>query len=312
MIHELPLERATLHGHFSRDLPPILEIEPGDRLRGRTLDAYWHEFEQEPDFDRPVPFPGRDEERDPGHALCGPVLVRGARAGMVLEVRVERVETGRWGWTSAGDGGARQARMGLHAGPAELYWTMEPGGGWATERSGRRVALRPFMGVLGMPPAEPGRHSTIPPRATGGNLDCRELVPGTSLFLPIAVDGALFSFGDGHAAQGDGEIAGPALECPMTCELSLHLHPDLRLAMPRARTPSGWVTVGLHEDLEEAAYLAANGMLDLLVERLRMDRHEAAAFASVVMDLRISQLVNFSRGVHAMVSDAALAGLESC
>jgi acetamidase/formamidase len=137
-------------------------------------------------------------------------------------------------------------------------------------------------------------------------------VAGTTLYLPIPVDGALFSAGDGHALQGDGEVAGPALECPMeAAELEFHLRPELALARPRAHTPRGWITFGFSESLDDATVLALADMLELLDERLGCGRREALALASLVVDLHVTQVVNGVKGVHAMVTDQALAGLAT-
>jgi acetamidase/formamidase len=183
-----------------------------------------------------------------------------------------------------------------------LYWALSPDEGLARSQFGQTVRMRPFMGILGMPPDMPGRHSTAPPRFCGGNLDCKELVAGSRLFLPIAVDGGLFSTGDGHALQGDGEIAGLALECPMAqVDLEFHLHPDVSLAYPCAHTPVGWITFGFDESLDEAAMIAVEGMLDLMKEHCQLERKEALALASLVVDLRITQIVNGARGVHAVL-----------
>jgi acetamidase/formamidase len=163
------------------------------------------------------------------------------------------------------------------------------------------------MGVMGMPPDEPGILSTYPPRVTGGNLDCKELIAGATLFLPIAVPGALFSTGDGHGVQGDGEVCGTAIECPMErVELTFHLRDDLRLSTPRAHTTEAWVTFGLHEDLNEATLIAANAMLDLMGEQYGLHRKDALALASLTMDLRITQIVNGVRGVHALLPHGAI------
>ena len=149
--------------------------------------------------------------------------------------------------------------------------------------------------------------TSVPPRPTGGNIDCKELVAGSTLFLPIAVAGGLFSLGDGHAVQGDGEVAGPALECPMDeVRVTLALRPDLRLSMPRAHTPGGWITFGFDEDLNRATYAALNDMLDLMQELHDLDRREAVALASLVVDLRVTQVVNGVRGVHAVLPPGAL------
>ena len=169
---------------------------------------------------------------------------------------------------------------------------------------GDELALRPFLGVMGMPPDEPGEHSTIPPRVCGGNLDCRELVRGSTLYLPIAVEGALFSCGDGHAAQGDGEVSGTAIECPMErVELTFGLS-ELQLTTPIARDADGaWITLGLHEDLDEAAVIALNAMLELLGRERGLSRRDALALASLQVDLRITQMVNQVCGVHAILRE---------
>ena len=163
-----------------------------------------------------------------------------------------------------------------------------------------------------MPPPEPGVHPTYPPRVWGGNLDCKELVAGSTLFLPIPVAGALFSAGDGHARQGDGEVSGLAIECPLErAEVTLEVRSDLELETPVADTPAGWVTFGLHENLDVAAAFATSAMLDLMERELGLTRKEALAFASVVVDLRVTQVVNGVRGVHALLARDAIGMGES-
>ena len=307
-IHELELERATLHGHFSRDLAPVLTVDSGDTVRYRTLDAGWH-IGPPPSSDAPAPrFEPRDDELDRGHALCGPVAVRGAQPGMVLEVQIAALRPGTWGWTVAGGWDSDlNRRLGVTEGDCSVGWTLDAVAMTGRSAQGQTVALQPFLGVMGMPPDEPGQHSTAPPRACGGNIDCKELVVGSTLYLPIAVPGALFSAGDGHAAQGDGEVSGTAIECPMEqVDLVLSLRDDLRLTTPRAETPAGTLTFGFHEDLDEAITIALNAMLDLLGARYNLSRREALALASVVVDLRITQLVNGVRGVHAVLPHGAV------
>ena len=157
-----------------------------------------------------------------------------------------------------------------------------------------------------MPLDQPGIQSTFPPTRCGGNLDCRELTEGTVLFLPIAVDGGLFSTGDGHAVQGDGEVAGPALNCPMQVEMEFRLHPELRLALPRARQTSGWLTFGFGRSLDEAAAIATVEMVKLMGELYGFSPRQALSFASLVVDLRITQMVNGVRGVHALLRDDSI------
>jgi acetamidase/formamidase len=281
VVHELPLERRTLHGHFSRDLAPVVAIEPGDSVRISVPNAGWR-------IDSGDRFEPPDAELDTGHALAGPVEVRGARAGRTLAVRIDDVAPGPWGVTFGNE--------------HEMRWELLDG----TARSGRfAVVMRPFLGVLGMPPPEPGAHSTIPPRRWGGNIDCKELVAGSTLFLPIPIDGALFSAGDMHAAQGDGEVSGTAIECPGRATLSFDVR-DEPLEWPRARTRDAWITFGFGADVGAAAKVATDEMLVLLQELHDVSRDEALALASVAVDLRVTQVVNDAVGVHAVLRDDAL------
>ncbi|HEU4971784.1 MAG TPA: acetamidase/formamidase family protein [Gaiellaceae bacterium] len=301
-LHEIPLERRTLHGHFSRDLAPILTVESGDSIGLACLNSGWRTAEHEV-------FPERDEELDAGHALIGPVEVRGARAGQMLEVSIEELRIGAGGVTQAGGFATPlNERLGVEDGETlTLLWSLDADSATGRSDAGHEVGLAPFLGVIGMPPDEPGIHSTAPPRRCGGNIDCKELVAGTKLFLPIPVDGALLSAGDGHAAQGDGEVSQLAIEAPMErAVLTLSVRDDLRLEWPMAWTPDAWLTFGFDEDLDEAAAIAIDGMLALLQREHGLVRREALALASVVVDLRVTQLVNGSRGIHARIAHDAL------
>jgi acetamidase/formamidase len=281
-VHEIPLERRTLHGHFSRDLEPVLTVEPGDSVRFAVPNSGW--YLESRDLVEP-----RDPELDAGHALVGPIEVHGARAGQTLVVGIDEVRPGSWGVTPT-------------SGEHLLRWELADGVGRA---GGLEVELAPFLGVLGMPPDEAGIHSTGPPRRSGGNIDCKELVAGTSLFLPVAVDGARFSAGDGHARQGDGEVCGTAIECPAEAQLTLDVRDDLPLEWPIARTDGAWLTFGFDERLGCAGEIALDGMLDLLEREHGLARDDALALASVVVDLRVTQVVNAAVGVHAVLADDA-------
>jgi acetamidase/formamidase len=302
MTHEIPLERRTLHGHFSRDLPPILTIDSGDTVAFSCLDSAWHLAPGEK-------FEPRDEELDNGHALVGPIEVRGGRAGQTLAVRIDEVRVGSFGATLAGGlSTPLNDRLGMSEGEALiLRWALDADAGVGRDEEGREVELRPFPGVLGMPPPERGVHPTAPPRPWGGNIDCKELVAGTTLFLPISVDGAYFSAGDGHARQGDGEVSQTAIECPLDrLELTLSIEDSPELKTPIAWTPDAWLAFGFDEDLDEAAAFAVDAMLDLMQRELELERNDALALASVVVDLRVTQLVNGVRGVHAVLSHDAI------
>ena len=283
MTHDLPLERRTLHGHFSRDLPPVLTVEPGDSVRIATPNAGWV-LEDGSDFEP------RHLPADWGHALAGPIAVRGARAGQTLVVRIDEVTAGPWGVT-------------LTQPPHLLEWRLE-GDEWVAS-TGHRVRSAPFLGVMGLPPAEAGTHSTIPPRPQGGNIDCKELVAGTTLYLPIAVDGALFSAGDGHGAQGDGEVSGTAIEAPSRAQLTLDVRDDLPLEWPCARIDGAWLTFGFDEGLGAAARKAVDGMVALMGREHGLAADDALALASVCVDLRVTQVVNEQLGVHAVLRDSA-------
>ena len=307
--HEIPLERATLHGHFSAGLPPVLTIEPGDSVRFSTLDAGWGLEAPHLDGSARREFVPRDAELDDGHALIGPIAVRGARAGQTLVVRIDELCVGPYGLTTAGGWESPEnARLGVEEGEMHLLvWDLDADAATATDQHGRVVELRPFLGVLGMPPPEPGTHPTPPPRAWGGNIDCTELVAGSKLFLPIPVDGALFSAGDGHGRQGDGEVSTVALECPFECvQLTIDVRDDLPLEMPAAETEDAWITFGFDEDLDEAVALATDGMLALMQRELGLERRDALALASVVVDLRVTQMVNGVRGAHAILRRNAI------
>jgi acetamidase/formamidase len=313
--HDIALEQRTVHGHFSPELEPILTVASGDTISFPTLDCGWGLGPPAPEAGERWQLERRDPERDTGHALVGPVEVRGAPPGAVLEVRVDEIRPGSWGWTWAAGGWESALNPRLRLPDLEghlLEWTLDRGAGVARDQKRREVPLRPFLGVLGMPPAEPGAHSTIPPRPTGGNIDCKELVEGSTLLLPIAVEGALLSAGDGHAAQGDGEVGQMAIECPLDLvRLTLTVREDLSLETPAAKTPSAWLTFGFGETLDDAMVQALNAMLDLMERELEVDRKEALALASVSVDLRVTQVVNRVVGVHARLAVDVLEGLRA-
>jgi acetamidase/formamidase len=305
-LHEIPLERRTLHGHFSPDLEPVLTIDSGDTIVISALDAGWG-LEGGPGERRR--FQPRDRELDAGHPLIGPVEVRGARPGHVLEVSIGAITVGPYGFTDAG--GWRtplNTRLGVARGDTHtLWWELDAAAGVGRDQYGRELELRPFLGVLGMPPPESGVWSTGPPRIWGGNLDCKELIAGSTLLLPVPVDGAFFSAGDCHARQGDGEVSQVAIECPVErAELTLRVRDDLELRSPIARTSEAWLTLGLDKDLDKAAASAVEAMLELMEREHGLERRDALALASVVVDLRVTQIVNGVKGVHAVLADNAL------
>jgi acetamidase/formamidase len=268
-----------MKGWFSREYEPVETIQPGESVSFQTRSAVWK-------WD---PADAGDHPDGAGHALTGPFAVRGARAGQTLVVELHEIVPRPWGETWAGG--------------ESFSWQLD--GDW-WQLGERRVRSAPFLGVIGMPPPEPGEHSTIPPRRWGGNIDCKELVAGTTLYLPIPVDGALLMAGDGHGAQGDGEVSGTAIECPLDrVTLGLDVR-DLELRSPLARIDGAWLALGFDEDLDLAAEQALATILDLMERELGAPRPECLALASVAVDLRVTQIVNEVKGVHAVLRDDAI------
>jgi len=297
-------ERRTLHGHFSRDLEPVLTIQSGDTVQFSTLDSNWGmepyvggAYALRPEFE------GRVAGLDDGHALTGPIAIEGAQPGMTLEIQIKDIRLGAWGFCLGGGWpSAVNKRLNITSRGIVHDWRFDKQRMIGRNHLGHTAILRPFMGIMGMPPDEPGMHSTIPPRVCGGNLDCKELLVGSTLYLPIAVAGGLFSTGDGHAAQGDGEIGGTAIECPMDLvELTFHLRDDFPVTTPVANTPAGWITMGFDASLNEAAFMAAEAMFTLMEKLYQLDRWEVIALASHAVDLHITQIVNELCGVHAIL-----------
>ena len=290
---------------FSRDTPPVLTVSPGDQVTVGSLDASGYtERQLMPGEQRPRMIPGAR-----GHCLTGPIEVTGAEPGQVLAVRLLSLRPAAWGWTVAAARDNRLTRrLGVTAGPPSwLLWEIDADRGVARCDRGYQVAIAPFLGVVGMPPAEPGEHSTVPPRAAGGgNIDCRELVATSTLYLPVTVPGALLCLGDGHAAQGDGEVAGTAIECAMTTEIRLDLITDPPVPGIHAVTPAGRITFGFAEDLDEAMADALDAMLAWMSALYGMDKAAALALASPAVSLRVTQVANETWGVHALLPDGAL------
>ncbi|MUK89024.1 acetamidase [Ornithinibacillus sp. L9] len=314
-VYHVSPSRETLHGFFSRELEPVLEIQPGDTVVFKTLDSAWG-LEKRSSAGSPrkkfSDIATHRQSKTFGHSLVGPIFIEGAMPNQTLEIKINEIIPGTWGWASAGGFKSYwNEKMGM-VDEKEVTLDFELDHSKMIGRSqfgsfDYSVKLNPFMGIMGMPPAEYGQHTTITPRRWGGNIDCKELQAGSTLYLPVPVEGGLFSVGDGHAAQGDGEVSGPALECPMErVSLTFNVLNDMPINMPRAKTKDGWITMGFHENLEEAMWLALSEMLDLMSTNYQISRTEAYAFASLVVDLHITQVVNHVKGVHAFLSFDAL------
>jgi acetamidase/formamidase len=236
------------------------------------------------------------------HILTGPIAVRGAEPGDTLEVRIKKIElTADWGWNVI-----RPLRGSLPEDFPEFQrWVTPIDRKKMTAKLawGPTIPLQPFFGILATAPRpEYGRISTVEPREFGGNVDCKEYVAGTSVFLPVFVPGANFSAGDGHAVQGDGEVCLTALETCLKGTFELVLHKEMRLKMPRALTPTHYITLGIDPDLDDAAKQALRDMIAWLVQMKGWKPAEAYVFCSLACDLRVTQLVDGNKGIHAMVA----------
>jgi acetamidase/formamidase len=293
---------------FSRAHDPVVVVDPGDTIVVRTLDAagYLERHAYPGDVDRPRMFPGEFR----GHCLNRPVAVRGAAPGDMLAVEIRSLTPDTSGWTvsQGGPDSPVARRLGLTSDDVSwLLWEIDAGAGTATANGKYTRSLAPFLGVTGVAPAAPGEHSTVPPRAeAGGNIDCKELIAGSTLYLPVNVDGALLYLGDGHGAQGDGESCGTAIECGMTTEAVVAVVRDRPIASVHAETPSGRVTFGFSADLNEAMGDALDAMVTWIEKSYGASRAEALALASTCADLRITQVVNVTWGVHALLPAGVL------
>jgi acetamidase/formamidase len=288
--HRLTAEPT--HSRWNRALASRLTISSGDTVHMSCLDASGGQVK-----------PGATVEdflaidRNKIHALTGPIRIDGAEPGDVLEIQVLQVEHRGWGWTSVIPGlGFLKDRF---REPYLFHWTLDP----EISRSlgSAIVPLRPFCGVMGVAPAEDGEFRTRPPGPFGGNMDVRELCTGATLYLPVLNPGALFSAGDAHAAQGDGEVCINGIECPAEVTLRFHVHRHQPLSGPliesaESRSPDApadaWIVVESDPDAMQAARRATERMIDLLVARWSLTPIHAYLLCSVTMKLRISQVVN--------------------
>ncbi len=289
------IHKAHIHHGWNNAFAPVLTIAPGASIEFETLDASSGQLSAKSTADDL-------KKLDLGRVnpVTGPVFIDGARPGDALKVTVLSFKPSGWGWTGNIPG------FGLLADQfpeARLHhWHYDPGLAPAMYGPGGRVPLRPFTGTIGVAPAAPGLHSVIPPRNVGGNMDVRDITEGVELYLPVEVDGALFSAGDTHAAQGDGEVCGTAIESPIDVALKLELVKGANLRMPRYVTPGpvtnhfdkkGYeVTTGIGPDLMQGARMAVSEMVELLSRRFGYSAVDAYMLCSVCADLRISSIVD--------------------
>lgn len=302
--HELHASPKSVHwGFFDASLPPVLRVDSGDQVTVHTVSGEPPDLPEAQDMILPELRAIHEEvEKGAGpHIITGPIWVRGAEPEDVLEVQIEDIELRQdWGWNLILPLlGTLPEDFPLHR---FVVIPLDRERMVARGPSGTRVPLRPFFGILGVAPAPNlGRVPSFPPGPYGGNMDNKELIAGTTLFLPVFNPGALFSVGDGHAAQGDGEVNLTAIETAMTGTFTLIVRKDLSLKAPRAETPTHHITMGFDPDLDDAAKGALREMIDLLVKTQGLSREDAYMLCSLSCDLRVTQLVDGNKGVHAML-----------
>jgi acetamidase/formamidase len=310
-MHQLNAGADTVHwGYFDAALAPLLTIDSGDTVTISTVSGA-RDVMPPPPLVVPAALAAVQAQQSPklpGHMCTGPVAIRGAQAGHVLEVRIKAIELHYdWGYTFSkplsgalpDDFAAIQLMhipLDRKAMTGRLPWGLD-------------LPLRPFFGVMAVaPPAAWGAISTLPPRRNGGNLDNKELVAGTTLYLPVHVDGALFSVGDGHGAQGDGEVCVTAIETGLIGTFELIVRDDLKLEWPRAETPTHVMTMAFDPDLDQCVVIALRQMIELIATETNLSRQEAYMLCSLAADVRVTQVVNGAKGIHVMLNKSYLKG----
>ena len=294
--HTLGDEEENIHRVWDNTLDPVLTVEPGDVVQFECRDATDGQVDHDTTA-ADVP----EISLDPIHPLTGPVAIEGAEPGDVLQVDLLDLQHEGWSYTAFFPG---EVGMGLlpedFPDPGIHVWDLEDDVGHFV--NGIEVPLDPFPGVIGVAPAAEGEHGTLPPHDGGGNVDIKHLTAGSTLYLPVAVEGALFSTGDCHAAQGDGEVCVTGVEAPMTVTARFDVRDDVEVEQPQFRTghpftPTGkdepmYGTAGIADDLMEATKKAVRYMIDHLEAERGLTREEAYILCSAAVDLKINEVVD--------------------
>jgi acetamidase/formamidase len=310
--HTLMPSPQTVHiGYFLASIKPVLSIESGDVVTLESVAAIVPSVVDQAGVVSPGAVPqyhrdiyGEVKDRGPGpHVLTGPIEVKGAMPGDVLEVRILDINL-------ALDWGYNRQRAYTGALPEEFtgVWTriipLNRENKTAEVAKGVVVPIdRPFFGTMGLAPDPAmGRISSGPPGVHTGNLDNKDLVAGTTLYMPVHAPGALFSAGDAHAAQGHGEVDLTAIETGLRGKFQFIVRKDMKLTWPRAETPTHWIVMGLHPDLDEGMKIAVRETIDLITKRFpNLTREEAYMIASVAVDYHVTQVVDGTKGIHGMI-----------
>jgi acetamidase/formamidase len=306
-----PTPKTVAWGYYDASTPPVLRVKSGDtveiqtlitsspkRLEGAGVPAEQVEQSLRDIYDQV-------KDKGPGgHILTGPIYVEDAQPGDVLEVRIVSVRLAI-PYAYNGFGPGRGFLPEDYPYPKMKIIPLDEKRMIAKFAPGIEIPLHPFFGSMGVaPPETTGKFSSNPPWIHGGNLDNKDLVAGTTLFLPVHAAGALFEVGDGHAGQGNGEVDITALETSLVGTFQFAVRKDMHLRWPRAETPTSFITMGLHEDLNEATKAAVREMIDFLMTEKHLSRDDAYMLSSVAADLSITELVDGNKGVHMSISKA--------
>lgn len=310
--HHLHSSPETCHwGYFDAQLKPVVTIASGDEVTIETVSGGPEVVPDRSKFHVPpelLDIHAKCERKLQGHILTGPVAVAGAEPGDVLEVDIIAVQLRQdWGWNlirplagTLPDDFEETRILNIPLDRERMVGRMP----WGLD-----LPLKPFFGVMGVaPPPAWGPITSLIPRAMGGNLDNKELGAGAKLYLPVFVPGALFSCGDGHGVQGDGEVCVTAIETALTGRFRLTLRKDLRFNYPRAETADHYITMAMDPDLDQCAVRALRDMIVLLGEKRNLSREDAYTLCSLAADLRVTQTVNGSKGIHCMIAKSVVHG----
>lgn len=304
--HTLKATPATVVvGYYDAQQPAVLRVRSGDTVRMETLGVGNPDTLMRAGLPREQvePMKFEVEKANPGkrgHYLTGPIHIEGAEPGDILEVQILAVEPAApFAYNAMGNNGVLAKEF---PEPKRRIIPFDLKRKVALFAPGVEVPLRPFFGSMGVaPPVEKGRIPSGPPGIHAGNLDNKELVAGTTLFIPVHVPGALFWAGDGHGAQGDGEVDQTGLETSLNGTFRFIVRKGKSLKWPRAETSTHWIAMGIDEDLNEATRIALREAVDWLAAEKNLSREDAYMLASVAIDLHITQLVDGTKGVHAMI-----------
>lgn len=299
--------KTVVIGHYSAATPPVITVKSGDTVEVETVSGNPANLMRMGLAEKDIPaallaIDREVKDRGPGgHILTGPIAIEGAEPGDTLEVHIERVTLPvAWAYNSFRSTGGFLPEDFPHS--ASKLIPLNLAKRVAQFAPGIEIPLRPFFGSMGVaPPPDAGRFNSAPPWMHAGNLDNKELVAGTTLYIPVHVKGALFQAGDGHAGQGDGEVDITAMETPLNGAFRFVVRKDLHLKWPRAETPAHYIVMGMNEELIEATKQAVREMIDFLVTEKQLSRDDAYMLTSVAADFSITQLVDGKKGVHGMI-----------